>query len=354
MSSESDEVCELLLGTLNCRNETAGGVGTAGKQHRTAQNGSNSFQFAPSQFAVTNPCSTWLVMLDVSKIAFFLLSTAGLNGFAEQKYPTFFDSRTLPIKQTWGAFFPHLHFVFGNNPADYRFLQKRCTLERTIGEPINPSAKQTLVRNATDLYSCPVTPSEWKWNASQPISSPYTSPVLQAYNSFAANRLAPLRALYHANCSGKYFGLGPSCRCQESMRYYLTEPAFRDFDWFVFMDDDLYFRPYALLSFLDRVQRNTSLSSQPLAMIAGSGLQGFRQLKNKALASGHHDCTHQVVYRFGYAQPAFFNRKTMTKLSLAVHSNAMTGLHKYWGGSHDSLLGMLLWMHGIPTYSILK
>lgn len=42
----------------------------------------------------------------------------------------------------------------------------------------------------------------------------------------------------------------------------------------------------------------------------------------------------------------------MKALAMSVHSNGLSQLHKLWGGSHDTLLGMLLWMHRIACYSI--
>jgi hypothetical protein len=53
------------------------------------------------------------------------------------------------------------------------------------------------------------------------------------------------------NETGEYYGLGPTCRCQETMRYYYyLNDIHKSFDWFIFMDDDIYIRPYSLLSFL--------------------------------------------------------------------------------------------------------
>lgn len=42
----------------------------------------------------------------------------------------------------------------------------------------------------------------------------------------------------------------------------------------------------------------------------------------------------------------------MQRMSNGIDANALTGLHAAWGGTHDALLGVLLWMYQIPTYSI--
>ena len=46
----------------------------------------------------------------------------------KQDFPTYWQSRILPIQNTWGKFFQTLFFVFGTNVFDYRFLHdlNRC------------------------------------------------------------------------------------------------------------------------------------------------------------------------------------------------------------------------------------
>jgi len=43
----------------------------------------------------------------------------------------------------------------------------------------------------------------------------------------------------------------------------------------------------------------------------------------------------------------------MQKLQVAIlEQNSMTVMHQYWGGSHDLILGLLLWIHEIPLFSM--
>lgn len=46
------------------------------------------------------------------------------------------------------------------------------------------------------------------------------------------------------------------------------------------------------------------------------------------------------------------HRAAMQYMCNGIDSNGLTGLQKVWGGTHDALLGMLLWQYSIPTYSI--
>jgi hypothetical protein len=44
----------------------------------------------------------------------------------------------------------------------------------------------------------------------------------------------------------------------------------------------------------------------------------------------------------------------MVHMRNGIDSNALTVAHANWGGTHDALLGMLLWVYQIPTYSMYK
>jgi hypothetical protein len=97
-----------------------------------------------------------------------------------------------------------------------------------------------------------------------------------------------ITVLRAANCTGEYFGIGPTCRCQEMLRFFLQSPpptggvggvggAGGGWEWFMFVDDDVYVRPYALHSFLAAVQaklRRHQHSSQqhlPLPVVLMTG-----------------------------------------------------------------------------------
>ena len=41
----------------------------------------------------------------------------------------------------------------------------------------------------------------------------------------------------------------------------------------------------------------------------------------------------------------------MLRMRAAIQSNGLTQLQRSWGGSHDFLLGLLLWLCDLPTYS---
>ena len=272
-------------------------------------------------------------MAVVSNITVFVLATTAL-----------FD-RMEDIQKTWGSVFPHLFFVFGTNRIDNLFLTKRggC-VESSIGKrlllrhrrrlaKVYRAGQQTKPRDSLELYTCRLRDGD-------------------LYN-----------VLYAANCTGEYYGIGPTCRCQAAMRFFLLNAnmMFQYSQWFIFSDDDVYIRPFAVQKLLEYVNVNSPLN-EPIALVSVTTNEGFRFSHIAALKSNNNACCSdsnlfcrlKTTFEFGFAQPAFLNRNALMSMSHAVGSNALTRLQNVYGGSHDIILGLLIWMHQIKTFSFDK
>ena len=44
----------------------------------------------------------------------------------------------------------------------------------------------------------------------------------------------------------------------------------------------------------------------------------------------------------------------MVFMNNGIQESALTELQSIWGGTHDALLGMLLWVYAIPTFSLFR
>jgi hypothetical protein len=173
-----------------------------------------------------------------ARISIFILATT-----KSPNYP----QRLLQITDTWGAYFPLLYFVFGRNVIDYKFLENHCSLVQ-----LDQSKRRSLI--ARD----PQTPSVDK---------------ITEYECFPG-----FHALFIGNCTGEYFGIGPTCRCQEAMRWFYNSPAMAAVEWFIFIDDDIYFRPYALreLLFPTSARLDVEMYQHPMALVSAEQYRGFR------------------------------------------------------------------------------
>jgi hypothetical protein len=274
-------------------------------------------------------------MVSFESIAIFILATTKTNGRHKQDYPTYFESRIVPIRETWGQYFPNLYFVFGTNKFDYDFLTQQCKLveEEKVsqqgGKPVRnllARTQQIASENVMHRYRCPIYGMESYYR-----SNKYSN--ITAVEGESSSILYEFNALWTGNCTGEYFGIGPTCRCQEAMRYFNYNPSLASVEWFAFMDDDIHFRPYSMLGLLDsltnpaRGQQATGKPASTLtALVSSNAYRSFEfsrkagartpiNLQNthgKGFSHNHttslHNCRNSSVYNFPIAQPAIINR----------------------------------------------
>lgn len=288
-------------------------------------------------------------MVDFSAISVFILATTALNTrFSPQTFPTSYESRILPITETWGSFFPHLYFVFGSNAFDYQFLTSRCSttnhgsIERYYSmsyadkenekknssqetnasnifhfrrklEPRTPQMKSV---NQTTLFYCYPKQGEGKWRefpANHSSKQFLQRTVNVAYSPFLHSleqRRHPWKALYIGNCTGEYFGAGPTCRCQESIRHFLInkDSHFKNVQWFIFQDDDIYLRPYALQNYLTLFTSEVDILQQPITFISSEMHFILRNVRKKQYEKDIENCRTLFRNSLHLAQPAIMNR----------------------------------------------
>jgi hypothetical protein len=224
----------------------------------------------------------------------------------------------------------------GTNVFDFKFVRDKCQLTTTAGTrtttPVDKrilfaSAPQTPPENKTELYLCPTSLGD-----------------------------RAVQVLRMANCTGEYFGIGPTCRAQvackthththfayrsilhlttyiltsslvtrplqESMRYYLARTGlghrFYSVDWFLFLDDDIYIRPHALLGFLDGMLRNRSLSdfisSSGIALVSAGMHRGFGFSKRHGTGIGANRTSNCFRHKFAIAQPSLIHRRALQNM----------------------------------------
>lgn len=179
-------------------------------------------------------------MADFRRIAVFILGTVARNGRFEQPFPTYLESRILPLLQTWGQFFPHLYFVFGRNVHDVNFLTERCmlttsnalsspsigwehmprTTHRSGNRQLKVRSPQVKLEHSLDLYRCPVNADDLFYFRSTPDEERLNLTTTSSMKSSeeATGAILEFNVLLARNCTGEYFGYGPTCRCQEAMR----------------------------------------------------------------------------------------------------------------------------------------
>lgn len=226
-------------------------------------------------------------MQRIADLVVFVLATTKGN-----KEYSAFEHRIVEIASTWGTSFKNLYFVLGTNIFDYKFLTDKCN----IVDRAMPSAQ----------YQKHHQQQHHRHNRRLKAHTPQTSPV-DAVKEYVCPRddlNINITFLWIANCTGEYFGIGPTCRCQEAMRYYNNHPDLGD--WFGFFDDDMHLRPYALQSMLREHSRKMLSVNSRVGFVSAMVYRSFQF--SKRWNPETHNCSISGVHDFPIAQPAFLNR----------------------------------------------
>lgn len=339
----------------------------------------------------------------VESVAVFILATTKTFTGRENQQVSSYDSRMIEIAETWAKPFEHVYFVMGSNKFDNHFLKKDCSYKTSFGDEsyvedgrrrLLARAPQTETTNRTDEYICDYTDRL----SHMIIENTTLSEEDRRWRSFHQES-HQMNVLFVGNCTGEYFGIGPACRYQETARYFLSHAGmrnykqgaiakphigkFKDVEWFLFIDDDLYIRPYSLMSMLKTLPQShphishvTRMKAGPLyqrceggtraegpggdargvicvdypvAILAPLTMRSF--LFSKRWDQHTYDCTGPKM-NLHIAMPALINKEAMALMRSAVDANGMTELQAIWGGTHDMLLATWLYMYKIPLYSM--
>lgn len=348
----------------------------------------------------------------------------------------YFENRIKAIHDTWGSQIEHLFYVVGTNKYDYDFLHdhsNNCHLvpEESRSDHMTKVDASSVIRTGIDSstsmtagldshrrlaahtpqiksvnrferYQCVIAPEASKLRYKKLMRANLTDNTPSEY---ITPNPEPFQFLVTGNCTGEYYGYGPTCRCQESMRYYFQSRKLRNVQWYLFLDDDVYIRPVVLNSFLSTfLSRYQAESKTGKGVGAGAGAAAAVALvaprsanlkldtsrKKKELLDSKSVCLSTTI-SYSYAQPAIISRDAVELLldgvavapsehisdkvarhrgrdrghtssgyrgeqaevntDISTITNTMTALQYYWGGSHDYLLGFSLYLRNIPVFS---
>jgi len=335
-------------------------------------------------------------MVAFSEVAVFVLATS--QGKQQGRIFSQWERRLLPLAETWGSSFPQLYGVMGRNQYDLDFLEAYCTLGETwvtgSGKEGDEYTKWTKAakrrqliaheaqgpyKDTADIWNCttassqdstrhfhgPARPSPLppptgeaeeggedtalSTSSSSSSSSPSSSPPSSSSSSPPSPLSVLIQVIMTHRCTGEYFGSGPTCRAQEVMLAYLHVPAFRQSKYFIFIDDDVYIRPHAMLRFLSVTQTMAAPPPSDTAFLVNRNVRGFGYARRKVVG---HNCSNPDVHGFYFAQPAVLTRAAVERMGPSLQRRGMDRLQRYWGGSHDAILGMFIYLHRLPVWSL--
>lgn len=219
----------------------------------------------------------------LSSVAVFVLATTHSLTRKNGETYSYFDERIRPMWDAWGHYLDHFYFVVGRNVHDSKFLlNNNCSKAEGLVPHIRsrillPHRPQIESRDGISEYQCTMDDSDRKHIA----------------------------FLHATNCTGEYFGEGPVCRCQESLRYYLKHRRLKSVSWFLFMDDDVFLRIGPLLQLLRMLDDKTRLMPAAFAIVGNSALGGGLSFSRR---NSTKMCTTRSRLHVPVCQPALINR----------------------------------------------
>jgi hypothetical protein len=106
------------------------------------------------------------------------------------------------------------------------------------------------------------------------------------------------------------------------MRYFLSSNNLKLFDWFIFIDDDIYLRSFSLLQMLTSLKFNAHFHNKPVAIVPSQVSRGFSFSKYK-LNNGLFRNVSCLVHDFSFAQPAIINKFLFNFIFLYINFYAL-------------------------------
>jgi hypothetical protein len=166
--------------------------------------------------------------------------------------------------------------------------------------------------------------------------------LLEGNFSSYKNRIHPI----YVACPESKFGFSPCCK-QEQGLLYVWQNFATQYDWFVYMDDDIYMRANFLEGFVSTLPAHTA----PIVLTSGApphrlGQAGYRGSKRA------YKCSKDDDFKYPWASLAVYNWCALRRISNGLRLGGLTKQCLEFRVTHDTGNAILHWMYSIPTISI--
>ena len=148
------------------------------------------------------------------------------------------------------------------------------------------------------------------------------------------------------DCPEGQFGLSPCCKQEQGLLYVWSTYA-HQYEWFVFMDDDIYMRP----NFLEGYVATLPAHDEPIVLTSGApphplGQAGYMRSKKA------YNCSKDHEFTYPWASLAIYNRYALRLISNGLRLGGLTKQCLEFRVTHDTGNAILHWMYSIPTIFI--
>lgn len=165
--------------------------------------------------------------------------------------------------------------------------------------------------------------------------------ALRTNSSFLSSHARRIEPLF-VNCPEGKFGESPCCKQQEGLLEMIRRGYLSRYEWFVFMDDDVYLRDGFLRDYLGQLSHQ-----QPVVLAGGMPPKRLGQSGYKTRRRTPYNCSNDPNYTYPHGQPAVYSRAALQRIRNALELGGLVRQCREFGLTHDSGNALLHWMHSL-------
>jgi hypothetical protein len=148
-------------------------------------------------------------------------------------------------------------------------------------------------------------------------------------------------------CPEGYAGESPCCKNEKGMLYFVAHPElFRSYDWFMYMDADVYVRRDYLEKFVSDID-----PSQDVILPSGryGGINNKLGKPSFAREMSPYNCSNEPKYMYPWGMPVIYSRQALLSLQNGLRLGGLTKQCIAFGVTHDVGNAIFHWMYQIPN-----
>lgn len=158
-------------------------------------------------------------------------------------------------------------------------------------------------------------------------------------------------------CTDAYYGAaGPCCKYDFAVSWFRRSSLFERSKWFVFADDDVFFRVHPLVEALGRFP-DPAETAYVLNTDGYRPIWGHPECDTTRIADDGEGCLPPekgFVLKSGWFQPMLASKRAVETLAILGANKTTSRICDAWKITHDVGLGVLLWQVGMPVGSLSK
>ena len=186
------------------------------------------------------------------------------------------------------------------------------------------------------------------------------------------NRIVPL----FVDCPEGKFGESPCCKQEKGLLEFLQRGLLDQYDWIVYMDDDMYVRTEYLTSYLSHyrvwLQYNTTnmteLNTQykpttttatttttttvqipPIIFSGGWPAKRLGQSGYLVSKEASYQCSHREAFKYPHGQPVIYSKAALGQVHQGLKLGGLVRQCTAFDVTHDAGNAIFHWMHSIPS-----